>query len=344
MVKYRVTEELSLLIKTLRTKQKQSSKKLSAAIQKSDSYISKLESNAIKTIPEAELTAILSEITPGEDFYRDKLPLIAKTLLLSISKERIPEQLWLINYDLVKRPVDIPEQLVEEISRRLAAAGAEPETLTHEINSNAEIPAGEIGGYPFNQWVETASAKHPVMRVSLDEESVRGILSGSVKKAGFTVIYSIAFTSLKLQNYGAGTSLAVPKATRLMQETRDFLSGYRCYSLIDMNRIFLNAQPMEEQKQLLSAFNRDQTAIINQIIVEFQQIMEQDPETAVQALCALLQNLQWNSGFMCKLVGLPFYELGEMSYQMNKRLLRLISDSLDQYREIPAFQKRFETY
>ena len=99
-MKFNITPELSLLIRTLRMQNDIPSKVLAERIGRSPSYLTKVEKGDVRMIRDDVLRDILSNSCEGESFYPDKFQSILKVLSQIASPERIFEQKWLLQMDM----------------------------------------------------------------------------------------------------------------------------------------------------------------------------------------------------------------------------------------------------
>lgn len=343
MSKYTITQELASLIKTMRMQRKITSKRLAEYIKKSPSYVSKLESNEIKMIQEEELTTILEYIVEGENFYSDKLPAIIRMLSNFQAPEKMSQQIWLLNYDIAKRPITLPDSMIDDINRRLHALDINIDQFAEWINANRD--SAMTSAFPANEVVDFVFRDTHILllRMAVKKDELSALLEKRTLESNYAFIHGLVFTLLRIEEYD-GADLNGDDARKLLHNTRTFLDHYGVYSLTEWNRLVFSSGNFESHQDLLSAFSAANAEIINQLIEFFRIATEHDMLHAAQALEAFRENLSWDQGFMLKLIGQPFYQLNDMSFNLKRQLVEDIISLLEKYKRVPATKKSFETY
>jgi len=341
--KYPVTNELSALIKTLRIQRKISSKNLALHIGKSHSYISKFENGEIRNIQEEELTAILDYIVEGDDFFNDKLPAIIRTLSSIQEPDRMSQQIWLLDYDILKRPITLPESMVDDINERLRELNISVARLTALINENKDSAMSQE--FPPNEIVDFVLRDSRVLLVRnlIEEETLAALLEKRTFVTSYSFAHALAFTLFRIQNYD-DNELEFEEARDTLQNTRAYLDGFGVYSLTEWNRLLSDTKTMESQRSLLASFSTANAETINQIILFFRIASEHDILHTAQALETFRENLSWDQGFALKLISQPFHELDDISFSLKKQLLEEVNSLIEKYKNVPASEKKFETY
>lgn len=342
MAKFTVTSELSALIKIMRTQSKIAAKQLATHIDKSPSFVSKLENNEIKMIQEEDLRAILDYIVEGEDFYNDKLPAILKTLSSFQAPVNMNEQIWFLHYDSLQRPIQIPEAMLEDINARLQTLHMSPKLLAERANENQE--ASMSSAFPANELVNYALQDNQflVIRIFVNEEEVAALLQKKCTVTNYFFITVLVFTLFRTEAY-ANDDMTVAQASQLLQDVQEYLNQHKVYSLAQLNRI-LSTSSLEKQQNFLSIVSTTNAETVNHIINHFRLASEHDMLLAAKELEEFEANLDWDQGFMMKLVGLPFHTLDDISFSLKKQLLGDMMALMERYRSIPKHKKNIETY
>lgn len=343
MVKFVVTDELSFLIKAFRKKKKITAKTLSIALEKSQSYISKLENQEIKSIQEPELTSIFQHIVPGEDFWLHKLPAILEAYNSAFDKRSLEQQLWLLHYDAIARPVPVPPQMIDDINDRLEQLDITPGQLAAFIDENRD--SGMSCAFPSNQLVEydLKGTALLLLRFQIGEEDLSALLEKKAATSHYYILNGLAFNLLRLGKYG-DRILSADHATELMRATATYLDSYGVTSLAGYNRAVELRNNVGTEQALLTAFDTANSELILEIVEIFQAASECDILNTIKDLTAFRDNLHWDCGFMFKLICQPFDHLDPISFNMKKQLLEEIEALVRKYEKIPKAQKSFESY
>ncbi len=344
-MKFTVTPELATLIKTIRTQNNISAKELAAYIEKSPSYVSKLESGDVKGIQKKDLTQILTFLTGGEDFYEDVLPAAVKTLMSYLPSERITEQVWLLQYDITDRPVLISREMAADLNNRLIALGLNTEELAAFMNENFDsglssmFPANEI--IPFEQQGSTRI----LARLEMEPEEISRILSGKNHRTTYLVVYGISHLLFRIEKFG-GVSYKLPpeNAVEVLRDTAVYLEKFQVHSLIGFSRMLSSRDFISRQMNMLNTFGSVSSELMNTITEFFQEALKYDALGTTQAMDAFSQSLNWDTAFILKMMKLPFYKMEGLSFHQKKNLIREITELLEKYDQMTEFEKKLEIY
>lgn len=342
MHKFAITAELSTLMKTMRMRNKITSKDLAAHIGKSISYVSRLESGGIKMIQEQELTEILSYITKGEDFYKDKLPAIIQAMASFQGQESVNSQVWLMHYDGIARPIEIPEAMIDDMNRLLEERGLAVEDVAERVNHGCVYPSG---AFPENQVYEYTfrNVRCLAIRITVEERQVRALFSKQDRVTNYCTIQSIVSVLLRPEEQ-TGASVTEEQEQQHLQRTHIYMEQFGIVSLTYARNLTSPESILKANYSVnveFAASNRDN---IDRIMKIFNAASEHDSLKTAQALENMRQNLEWDPAFAVGIIGLPFYELGHMSFHLKKEMLDDIRKILEQYHNIPAHMRGFEEY
>lgn len=344
-MKFTVTPELTTLIKTIRTQNNISAKELAAYIEKSPSYVSKLESGDVKNIQKKDLTRILSFLTGGEDFYEDILPAAVKILMSFLPSGRLPEQVWLIQYDTADRPVLVSGEMSADLNKRLTELGMDTEELAAFINENFDseltsvFPANEI--IPFEQRGTTRI----LARLEIEEEELSRILSGRNRQTSYLTVYGISHILFRLEKFGSVSYKLPPEqAVELLRDTSVYLERFQVHSLIGFSRMLSSKDFINRQMDMLHTFDTVSSELMNSITEYFQEALKYDALGTTQAMDTFSKSLGWDTAFILKLIKLPFYKMEGLSFHQKKNLMREITNLLDKYDQMSEFEKKLEIY
>lgn len=344
-MKFTVTPELTTLIRTIRTQNTVSAKDLAAFIKKSPSYVSKLESGDVKNIQEEDLTKILSFLIGGEDFYKDVLPAAVRTLMSFMPGERLPEQVWLLQYDTTKRPVLVSEEMALDLKERLEELGMDAERLAAFMNENfdselsAAFPANEI--IPFEQQGRTRI----LVRLELKPKDISRILSGADRHTTYLVIYGISHMLIRLEKFGCVSHKLPPEnAVEILRDTSAYLEKYQVHSLIGFGRMLSSKTFINRQVNMVNTFGSVSSELMNSITEFFRDALKYDTLGTTQAMDAFSKSLSWDPAFILKLIQLPFYRMEGLSFRQKKNMIQEITALMEKYDHMSDFEKKLEIY
>lgn len=344
-MKFTITPELTTLIKTIRAQNHISAKELASYIEKSPSYVSKLESGDVKNIQKKDLTKILSFLTGGEDFYEEVLPQAVRILMSYLPSERLPEQVWLLQYDTADRPVLVSEEMSLDLNNRLTELGMSTEELSAFINENFDselssaFPANEI--IPFEQRGSTRI----LARLEMNAKDISRILSGENRHTTYLVIYGISHILLRLEKFGnASYKLPPENAVEILRDTSAYLEKFQVHSLIGFSRMLSSKDFISRQVNMLNTFDSVSAELMNHITEFFKEALKYDMLGTTQALDVFLKSLNWDPAFILKLIQFPFYKMEGLGYHQKKNLIREIMELLEKYDQMSEFEKKLEIY
>jgi len=344
-MKFHVTPELATLIKTVRGQNKISAKDLASHVGKSPSYISKLEAGSVKTIQKEDLTEILSFITEGEDFYEDKLPNLIRVLSSYMDQHRLMEQVWLLQYDTMDRPVRVEGDCSKDLAERLSALPLTASELTEFINANVDsavsksLPANEILS------VDLDGNSMFTMRIQIRESLVEDLMEGHAVTTHFGLLYAVVFNTTRIEKLGTKRTV-VPEmqAREVLSATTAYLSQYNIHSLSGYGHIIASTDWQDQQLMSLGDLNVSEAGVASSIVESFKRAMEHDALSTQEALQSFSQSLEWDPAFMIKLISFPFAKLDGMSFHYKKEVLEKLLAILDEYAAMPDSERNMETY
>lgn len=349
MAKYDVTPELAEIIKSTRLRNRVPAKSVAKHIEKSPSYISKLEKGEIKTIQESELTAIFRYIFGNEkdfqDFLTTTLDEILNSIGLKYSDAEISEQLWFYNYDTVLRLIPIPEEMADDLRNRINNQFFSIDDLCTKINANTDI-SPEVTNtdlYPFNEWqgyVENHQVKFHFIKMKVDLSEIQDILTKKRDSANYVTLLAIVYYLLKAEKNITTTG----DHPDIMREANNYLKENKFYTIAEKNKISKQAQSEAEFNNLFSSFDKDNIELINEILKIIQVMSDLDLVRTNKYLESFLKNLKWDHSFIMSLLNISFYDMEDYSFSVKKQLLSDINDIVTKYKTLSASEKAFEVY
>lgn len=343
-----VTKELAESIKAMRLENKIASKDVAQYVKKSPAFITKLEKGDILTIDEDELKNIFKFISSNNTSFDDIIEKIYTTLRYKYSQEEINKQVWFDNFDTVKRKLPIPKELIDEITDRMKQHSIEPQYLLQRINSNEGLSESERNddNISFNMWYspENKPSIAKSIKIRLDEATFNGILSKEIDVSPYIFLLSIVFYLIKIEIFKDRTELIDDENNDVTIKATSLLNKYKYYSLSAKETLLAEVKSKDERNELLSSFDKENISIVNNILSKIRFISESDIKTTNKNLNLFNDNLEWDMGFIMKLISFNFNSLSNLSYSQKKELLFKIESLIEEYKNIPDDKKRIETY
>lgn len=342
MYKFTITAELSMLIKTMRIQNKITSKNLAAHIGKSISYVSRLESGGIKMIQEQELTKILSYITEGEDFYQDKLPAIIQAMASFQGQENMGRQIWLMHYDGIARPISVPEAMIDHMNQLMGERGLTVKQLAERVNHDGIYPFSTI---PENQVFEYTyrNIRCLAIRISVEEPRMQKLLSKEDTVTNYCTIQSIVSALLRPENF-LQTAAGEEQEQQHLQQTHLYMERFGITSLLYAQNLVSPENILKTNYSVHAEFTASNQENIDSIMKVFNAAAAHNNLKTAQALENMRQNLEWDPSFAMEIIGLPFHDLGHMSFHLKKAMIDDIRKTVNRYRDIPEHMREFEEY
>ena len=347
MPRAEVTQSLAETIRSIRIRNKIKSKELANNINKSTSYISKLEKGEIRSIDTDELYLVLNYISKNEPDL-NLADQIYKTLNINYSAKEIEDQLWFYNYDTMKCLLPIPKLLVDKMNNLINNLNITRNYLLFRINSNEALSEKDINdeSIPFNLWYLTnpSDPYHKCIKIKISEKQINAILDETIDVAPYMIVFCILFYLLKIEKYQETTKIDDELYQKLMDETAEILGDFKFYSISEKNNLFAEKQAKDDINSILSSFDIDNIEIINNILENFQIATQQNIKSTNKQLKAFNENMDWDLGFMLKLIGLNYNCLKKTSVNNKKQLLSDIEQIIKKYESLSDEKNRLEIY
>lgn len=340
-MKYGVTPELSQLIKSFRVQNKIAGNNLAAHIGKNPVYISKLENGGVKNIEENELIRILDYIVRGDDFFKDKLPLITSQCALLCDTKDMLRQFWLINLDAFVRPIRLPEELVRSFRQTMSELNISGLELVKIINdSPSEFLDDSVIKSSVNRY-RKKNAEASSVCIYMTENDLENMLNEDNPSSNYSFIHSVAYTLYRLVHYGRN-SVSAKEKKDIWLLTEFNLNSFGITKQDAYARLML-PEFLVEQEVLDGRGDPKGRQLVWSVIDTLGEDYLSRKEVREQS-DTLIKNLEWDKAFMTKLLGFPFYELDTVSYSFKKQLLEDIFRLLEDYNNRPQSEKLFDVY
>ena len=344
-MKFNVTLELATLLRTLRTQNNVSAKELATHLEKSPSFISKLESGMVKFIKKETLTDIFLFLSDSDDFYGEVLPNLFRVLRSFMEDERISAQSWLLQYDVVERSVSVPPAMAEDLAHKLEDLGVTAAEFVAFINENVDSETADA--FPVNQMVaiNNQGGSRLLIRSDISLREVEHILSTKETRTELMTLLTLIYTLFRFSIYGKEKRKMPPDlAIQVLKSTDRYLEQYGIRSLISFSQLTSSEEYTRQQIPLLSSVPASAQQLIADISSFFGEISAKNPLNTAKILQNFADMLAWDPAFTMKLLGLPFTDLEGLSYQNKRKLLEEITELLNRYDSLSDFEKKWEDY
>ncbi len=339
-MKFDVTPELASLLKTMRARNRVSSKDVAEHIGKSPSYLSKLEGGSVQTIERDQLRRMLTFIAGSDDFYGVVLPDVANLLFASVGG-RYVSQAWFLQFDFIERPVVVSAEMSQDMRNNFEALGVDVAQITDYINANVDSEASE--SFPANQAIsmEFDGSYRFIMRIEFEISDVEQVLSGHEVKVPYLVAYNVAHKMFRMQRHpGVMTKLPPDDAIALLSATADYMDRWNIHSLGGFAHYLASGEFASYQLPLVSS----QGGVVDRVAAQLSDLVERDSLNAISELNTFLDTLDWDPAFACKVLGLPFAALGAMSFANKKQLIEELYGVVNRYASMDELERKMESY
>lgn len=329
-----ITPELADTLRLLRIQNNISAKDLSVHINKSPSYITKLEKCYIKSVDSDLIDNILKYIT-NDDTEGNKLAEeIFSTLKHKYSKEEIDQQVWFTNYDTVFRQIPVSDTLIEFINSKIQDNNISIDYLLSRINSNEALPDEDKqdASIANNIWYASKACNNTqAIKIKMHKEQLATLLVGKLSSAPYYAIMTILFYILKIEKFKDKSVITDDEYKELMDETKAILNSFKFYSLIEKANIIAMADSKEQLSNLLNTFDYDNQILISEVLSNFKLASDFNVKLTNDRLKLFLSNLNWDLWFTLKIISFDFYKLETIDIDSKKALLIEVEKLLNSY-------------
>lgn len=329
-----ITPELADTLRLIRIQNSVSAKDLSKHVNKSPSYITKLEKGYIKSVDSDLIDRILKYIT-NDDSEGEKLAEeVFSTMKQRYTKDEIDQQVWFTNYDTVFRQIPVPGSLIDYLNEKINNNDISIEYLLSRINSNEALPDEDIQDdtIEYNIWYASkVCSGTQSIKVKFNIDQLIALFSGKISAVPYYVILTILFYIFKIEEYQSQTVISDDEYKELLNKTKDILNSYKFYSLIEKENIIAKAENDEQLSRLLNSFDYDNQILISNVLSNIKIASDFDIKLTNERLKLLLANLKWDLWFTLKLNSLDFYKLDNIDVESKKALLQDIENLICTY-------------
>ena len=160
----------------------------------------------------------------------------------------------------------------------------------------------------------------------------------------YIYVYGIAYLLIKLKRFGDIGRMEPKDAASVLDDTEALLERHQFYSLTQFGRFLSSTEFQNTQLDELRQFRAVNTKKAGKISDVFEEMAKYDQSGVSHSLDTLRKNLDWDPAFTMKMLSLPFYDLGRMSYSKKKELLEKIETLLRETQDLPDMAKLMEQY
>lgn len=331
MAKVYVTQELAETLKELRIQYKVQAKNLAKALEKSPAYISKLERGGIQTISKEDLEKILKCITINTDDFGKIAEKISDLLTIKYSNEEIKKQIWFYNFDMVYRKIPIPVEIIDEINKKIKILNINRTYLFDRINSNEALPEEDKydDSITYNEWYNSSIGL--CIKLKLSPREFNDFLDGKLISTSYIYPYSMLTYLFKIEFENSKREDINPSFQYYENLATQVLNKHKFYSLIEKSALTRNQQINEEKDSILTSFDKENSEIINTMLNHFKFLTDSNIIVANERLKAFTENLNFDIGFMSKIISLEFSKLEKTSYERKKQFILDLQNLIDSY-------------
>lgn len=343
-MRFQVTPELGLTLKALRSQSGIASKELADRVGRSPSYISKLENADVKTVEKDLLTAIFGTLCPQEDFYGSVLPTVQRLLAAvddGADGHGLVSQSWFVHYDVIERRVTLEPAMAQEIRRLMDEAGLSSQGLADLVNGNLDTELSAES--PANQLIpiERGGVSSLLLRVHIVPEAVEAIRMGKASEVAYYQLNALVFALFRTLNYpGLETKMPPEEAIVVLRCMAAFFDKWNVHTLTGFAHYMASDEFARRQ---VEAIGNSQDVVVC-VADQLRALLQVDTVDAVRQLCQFSASLAWDPAFALRVAGIPFTDLGDMSFLKKRELLGRIEELLQEYVDLPEAEKRIEKY
>lgn len=347
-MKFKVTPQLPIVIKTMRNQNNISSKELAYHIEKSFSYVSKLESGDVKNILEEDLTKILIFINGGGDLFEDVLPQVVRTLRSFCTPEEMINQLWLFHYDAAIRPIKLPDEMIDDINEKLNSCNTSYEQFAEQINRNADSELSE--DFAANEILSLEYYGKPriMIRSYVQINQLEDIFNKVNTSATYNMVQFIVYELHRLMLYPEKeTKLDSTQAKAVLKASAAYMDRFNIHSLTNFAHLLASDEYIDNTTRggkVVSSLNTTNDFALNELIKILNEAIKHEPLRTSQAINTICDNFMWDASFTLSVMSIPFNRLETLSYTHKKDMLKQINKLFEKYEAMSDFEKKFELY
>lgn len=316
-----LTSEICDIIRSFRIQNEKSAKDISAIINKTPSYLSKIESGATKKIDSAVFIDLCNAIkgsTTGitsfiEFAYRNDTEYSKDTTLM------------LENIDDILYKFNPPKELLRYINKLMESKNISIEGLVAELNSNADLKDLSETVYnslPLNVYTYIDDDKNnTVIKLLYERSYVAGILSGA-NTSNYITLEAILYSLYKL--CGKTTDKARIKTIETLNDKFNVVSIRKQKTIIIKSK--------EDEEKYLGKLDPDAEHHFKEIVqyIRFALLLSQSKggKERIETLC---KNLETDLGFTFAFISTDLEKIYPISKELKKDFLKDLNNLIKEY-------------
>ncbi|MCR5836914.1 MAG: helix-turn-helix transcriptional regulator [Lachnospiraceae bacterium] len=340
MPRYTVTNQMSSMLRALRTRKNIKAIDIANKIGKTGAYISKLEKGVLNTIESNDFFNIISILTDKDDDINDIISNILRDSKLNYSKEESSKEEWLLNLDYIYRIICVPKTYSHYISTYMAENNIKIELLVDFINSNQDlynnddIPNSSLDSAEKNYWYFNEGHSFIVMSVTINQ--IQKILNNKDTSANYSLLRCILFAIYRLTNYEEkkAYSKAHEKLLEMniitLEEKIDIMNTYedleKMHTVLDQRD---NKNLPEIDRQLYRNLHT-----IVQICNSFSEL--HDPKYTNEKISCLANNMEIDPILVMGLFGVDLTPLKDIDIKLKRDFVNEFRSLVTKYENIQS--------
>lgn len=319
-----LSQELGVEIKELRIKNKIKSKDISAAIDKSPTYFSKLEKGEIQKIDYDDLMKIFHTIFPDRKIFEVRFEEFINKCTLKYSEDEFKKQTWIMNFDTVYRQIPIPPELVDYCNKQMEIAKISMSEVVARINLNEDIANKNLdySKYNKNEWY-WENEWFAVMDISSDD--IEKILNRQNQTANYITIEALVYNILKF---------LIPDFVQAHAKTIEILTSFKFYSIVEKNRKLAQTHSPEELDEILTDFDKVNDKLKRNIIKNIERFSTLNIKYANEKLMALSNNFDADAPITIAYLGVELSALKDLDINTKRKFIQDIENLVEKYKTI----------
>lgn len=319
-----LTQNFSELLRQFRIRNGKSAKDICTIINRTPSYLSKLESGMTKKIESSLFISICNAIAENEDDG------IVSFISFSFQKQNIKNfdadtMLTLANIDDVLYKFYSPKALLEYIKSKMDSLNISLIDLVTELNSNKDLqslPDNKLDTIEANLYSYTDDSKEQiVIKLYYTREEIENILNGS-QKSNYATLNAILYTIYKLS--GMTNDNAGIKAIKTLNERFKIISTRKKH-IITINSI-------EDEEKYLGTLEpsveKDYQSVIEGIRLA---LLISQNKGGSNRITKLKQNLANDLGFTFTYISTDLSKITSLPKKHKKEFIQELQTLIEKY-------------
>jgi transcriptional regulator with XRE-family HTH domain len=324
-----ISKELADTIKNERIKNNIRASEVAKILEKSNSYITKLENAEIQTIKLDVLYKMFelfiakakkNDSTIDKDEYMEKL----------LEKANIDSdnnfQEWMTTFDLQYRQLPLHKDLIQYVNDKLIQLNKTPQQIIEMLNSNNELNPDEFteANKVYANYTDTGLSIS--IRYQLDINILENILKNKEDTINYINMLGIIYTILKLE--GLSTDEA-------QTEARAILYQYKFYTLYEKQSIIKNAlkEDIAYEKIYVSKEDTENRELVETLMDRINYLSELNIKILNERLTTLNNNLFNDPSLTLGVLGIDLTKLKKINTDLKRQFIKDVKKLVEEYSE-----------